>query len=314
MVTGVELGKIMDNNSFMNHKFKSGFVALIGRPNVGKSSLFNNFIGQKITITSEKPQTTRNSLRGILTTEDYQIVWVDTPGLHRPLHRLGDQMNRAAQLVLPDVDLILWVLDSSAGFTPADQKVADILKGTTPPGFVLWNKDDLVADNNAPPQIEAFERKFRVSAQTGRGIPQLLAAIADQLPVGPAFYPPDQITDHPERFNAAEFLREKVLQFTQDEVPHAIAVQVEEMKERSNGRIYIEATLYVERDSQKGIIIGAGGERLKNIGKAAREDLELLLDAPVFLNLWVKVRKNWRNHEASLKEFGYWDDTRDRDS
>lgn len=299
----MELGKSM------NHQFKSGFVALVGRPNVGKSSLFNTFVGQKITIISEKPQTTRNALRGILTTEDYQVVWVDTPGLHRPLHRLGDQMNRAAQLVLPDVDLILWVLDSSAGLTPADQKVAEILKGTTVPVFVVWNKNDLVAADNQPPKIDSYERQFRVSAQTGQGISELLAQIVDQLPVGPAFYPPDQLTDHPERFIAAEFLREKVLQFTQDEVPHAIAVQVEEMKERSNGRIYIEATLYVERDSQKGIIIGAGGQRLKSIGKAAREELELLLDAPVFLNLWVKVRKNWRNHEASLKEFGYWDET-----
>ncbi|HBF39038.1 MAG TPA: GTPase Era [Firmicutes bacterium] len=296
----------------MNNKFKSGFVGLIGRPNVGKSTLLNTFIGQKITITSEKPQTTRNSLRGILTTDEYQVVWIDTPGLHQPLHRLGDQMNRAAQSVIPDVDLILWVLDGSAGFTSADKKVAAILKGSTTPIFILWNKDDLVAEGSELPKLDLGDKQFRVSAQTGRGIPELLAEIVKELPIGPAFYPPDQLTDHPEKFVVAEFLREKALQFTQDEVPHAVAVQVEEMKERSNGLIYIEATLYVERDSQKGIIIGAGGERLKSIGKAAREDLERLLDAPVYLNLWVKVRKNWRNNEASLKEFGYWkEETRD---
>jgi GTP-binding protein Era len=301
----VELGEIMNN------KFKSGFVALVGRPNVGKSSLLNSFIGQKITITSEKPQTTRNQLRGILTTDDYQVVWIDTPGLHKPLHQLGDQMNHAAKSVLSDVDVVLWVLDAAAGLTAADQKVAALLKDIEVPLLVLWNKNDLITPETVLPEnpISGFDKQFRVSAQTGQGLDELLAEIVDELPYGPAFYPPDQLTDHPERFIAGEFLREQVLRFTEDEVPHSIAVQVEEMKERSNGRIYINATIYVERDSQKGIIIGAKGERLKNIGQAARENLERLLDAPVYLSLWVKVRKNWRNNEVFLKEFGYWEET-----
>jgi GTP-binding protein Era len=298
----------MNNNSYTNNTFKSGFVALAGRPNVGKSSLLNSLIGQKITITSEKPQTTRNTLRGILTTENYQVVWIDTPGLHRPLHQLGDQMNRATRTVLFDADIILWVLDAGAGLTAADKKVAATFEGVDTPIIAVWNKDDLMAPGSLLPEIAGFDKQFRVSAQTGQGLPELLSAVVDCLPPGPAFYPPDQLTDHPERFIAAEFLREQVLHFTEDEVPHAIAVQVEEMKERSNGRIYINATIYVERDSQKGIIIGAKGERLKNIGQAARENLERLLDAPVYISLWVKVRKNWRNNENFLKEFGYWEE------
>jgi GTP-binding protein Era len=297
----------MNNNSFKNTKFKSGFVALVGRPNVGKSSLLNSLMGQKITITSEKPQTTRNALKGILTTDEYQVVWIDTPGLHKPLHQLGDRMNRATRTALFDVDIILWILDAGAGLTAADKKVAVTLKGINAPVFVVWNKDDLVAPGSKLPEIVEFDKQFRVSAQTGQGLAQLLEEVVNGLQAGPAFYPPDQLTDHPERFIAAEFLREQVLRFTDDEVPHAIAVQVEEMKERSNGRIYINATIYVERDSQKGIIIGAKGERLKNIGQAARENLELLLDAPVYLSLWVKVCKNWRNNEVFLKEFGYWE-------
>ncbi|HBE80079.1 MAG TPA: GTPase Era [Firmicutes bacterium] len=300
----------------MMNKFKSGFVALVGRPNVGKSSLLNSFIGQKITITSEKPQTTRNQLRGILTTDDYQVVWIDTPGLHKSLHQLGDQMNRAAKSVLSDVDVVLWVLDAGAGLTAADQKVAALLKDIKVPLLVVWNKNDLITPETILPElpmlipnpIQRFDKQFRVSAQTGQGLDELLAEVVDELPNGPAFYPPDQLTDHPERYIAGEFLREQVLRFTEDEVPHSIAVQVEEMKERSNGRIYINATIYVERDSQKGIIIGAKGERLKNIGQAARENLERLLDAPVYLSLWVKVRKNWRNSEVFLKEFGYWEE------
>jgi GTP-binding protein Era len=294
----------------MNNKFKSGFVALVGRPNVGKSSLLNTLIGQKITIISEKPQTTRNQLRGILTTEDYQVVWIDTPGLHKPLHQLGDRMNRTARSVLFDVDIVLWVLDAGAGFTAADQRIVDTLKGIPAPVILVWNKNDLITPDSILTDIPGFDKRFRVSAQTGQGLPELLEEVVNGLSIGPAFYPPDQLTDHPERFIAAEFLREQVLHFTEDEVPHSIAVQVEEMKERSNGKVYINATIYVERDSQKGIIIGAKGERLKNIGQAARENLELLLDTPVYLSLWVKVRKNWRNNDAFLKEFGYGEEDR----
>lgn len=291
----------------MKQNFKSGFVALIGRPNVGKSSLMNTFLGQKITITSDKPQTTRNQIRGILTGKNYQIVWLDTPGIHKPLHKLGTKMNEKAKAALGSVDLVLWVLDASKGYTAADQKIAAELGSCDVPLLVVWNKTDLLETPAELPPLAGFERIFKVSAQTGDGIESLLETIVGLLPEGPAYYPEDMVTDHPERYIAAELIREQLLRHTEDEVPHSIAVQVEEMKERDNGKIYIEAVIYVERDSQKGIVIGAKGERLKAIGRDAREAIEALLDAPVFLNLWVKVRKNWRNNLSSLNEFGYGD-------
>jgi GTP-binding protein Era len=286
---------------------KSGFVALTGRPNVGKSSLVNTFVGQKITITSEKPQTTRNQLRGILTGDDFQIIWLDTPGLHRPLHQLGTQMVEQAQTALANVDLALWVLDAAAGFTPADHKVAAELQGVKIPLFVVWNKIDRIEAETALPEIPGFREVFRVSAHSGEGIAALLDAVIRVLPQGHFYYPPDQVADFPERFIAAELIREQVLAHTEEEVPHSVAVRVGEMKERPDGMVYIEAEVYVERDSQKGIIIGAKGSRLKQIGAAARKTVEEMLDAPVYLNLWVKVRKNWRNNERDLKEFGYWE-------
>jgi GTP-binding protein Era len=299
MADGVEGGRM--------NQTKSGFVALAGRPNVGKSSLLNTFVGQKITITSEKPQTTRNQLRGILTGADYQIIWLDTPGLHRPLHQLGTQMVAQAQTALANVDLALWVLDASAGLTPADQKVAAELKGVKIPLFVVWNKVDRIEAETVLPEIPGFPKVFRVSAHSGAGIAALLEEVVQALPRGYFYYPPDQVADFPERFIAAELIREQVLAHTEEEVPHSVAVQVEQMKERPDGMFYVEALVYVERDSQKGIIIGAGGSRLKQIGAAARQNIETMLDAPVYLNLWVKVRKNWRNNERDLKEFGYWE-------
>jgi GTP-binding protein Era len=286
---------------------KSGFVALVGRPNVGKSSLLNTLIGQKITITSEKPQTTRNQLRGILTGDHYQIIWMDTPGLHRPLHRLGTQMVEQTWNTLKNVDLALWMLDASAGYTPADQKVAARLAEAGAPIYVVWNKIDLIEPGTALPEIPDFNRVFQLSAHSGQGVAELLAAVVATLPEGPFYYPPDQVADHPERFIVAELIREQVLKYTEDEVPHSVAVIVEQLKERAGGKVYIEAHIYVERDSQKGIIIGANGARLKKIGAAARPLIEELLNAPVYLDLWVKVRKNWRNQEKDLKEFGYWE-------
>lgn len=288
--------------------FKSGFVALVGRPNVGKSTLLNRIIGQKITITSDKPQTTRNQLRGILTGSDYQIIWVDTPGLHRPLHHLGEKMVKAAQTALAHVDLVLWILDADAGFRPADRKVAELLNSVKQPLFVVWNKIDLISpDQELQIDQEGIRARkiFRVSAQSGVGIPELIDSLIIQLPPGPAYYPPEMITDHPERFIIAEYIREQVLNHTEEEVPHSVAVQIEDFKKRPNGQVYIEATIYVERDSQKGIIIGAKGSRLKAIGAGARVEIEQLIDSPVYLNLWVKVRKNWRNSEKTLQEFGY---------
>ncbi|MGD8400252.1 MAG: GTPase Era [Bacillota bacterium] len=286
---------------------KSGFVALVGRPNVGKSSLLNALIGQKITITSAKPQTTRNQLRGILTGDHYQIVWLDTPGLHRPLHQLGTQMVEQTRTALRHVDLALWMLDAAAGYTPVDQKVAAQLAVAATPLYVVWNKMDLVAAGTTPEEIPGFNRVFQVSVHSGQGLAELLAAVVDALPEGPFYYPPDQVADHPERFIVAELIREQVLTYTEDEVPHAVAVLVDQLQERPGGKIYIAAQIFVERDSQKGIIIGAKGARLKKIGAAARPLIEELLDAPVYLDLWVKVRKNWRNQEKDLKEFGYWE-------
>lgn len=291
---------------------KSGFVALVGRPNVGKSSLLNTFIGQKITITSDKPQTTRNQLRGILTGEDYQIIWVDTPGMHRPLHQLGAQMLEQAQSALTDVDLALWVLDAAAGYTPSDQKVAAFLQEAKIPVFVVWNKIDLLDAATAVPEISGFTNVYRVSARSGSGVDELLQAVVNALPVGPFYYPPDQVADHPERFIAAELIREQVLLRTEEEIPHSVAVQVETMTERPEGKFYLDVNIFVERESQKGIIIGAGGKKLKEIGSAARQAIEAMLDAPVYLNLWVKVRKNWRNNERDLKEFGYWQNNKNK--
>lgn len=295
-------------------EYRSGFVALIGRPNVGKSTLLNRIIGQKITITSDKPQTTRNQLRGILSGPNYQIIWVDTPGLHKPLHLLGEQMVKTAQRALANVDLVLWILDAEAGYRPADDKVAQLLSSTGQPLFAVWNKIDLVA---AGQELELGReglpilKTFKVSALSGAGIEELIAGVVAQLPPGPAYYPPEMITDHPEQFIIAEYIREQVLNQTEEEIPHSVAVQIEEFKKRPNGQVYIAANIYVERDSQKGIIIGAKGGRLKAIGAAARVEIEKLLDAPVYLNLWVKVRKNWRNSDKILREFGYGGEEQD---
>jgi GTP-binding protein Era len=288
--------------------FKSGFAALVGRPNVGKSTLLNKAVGQKVTITSDKPQTTRNQLRGILTSPNYQIVWVDTPGLHRPLHQLGSKMVKTAQGALSQVDVVLWVLDAAAGFKPADRKVAEILSQIKQPLFVVWNKIDLLAGDQealvVPEQIHP-RKVLRVSAVSGAGVPDLIDSLVAELPNGPVYYPPEMITDHPERFLVAEYIREQVLNQTEEEIPHSVAVQIDEFAKRPNGQVYIEAVIYVERDSQKGIIIGAKGSRLKAIGAGARVEIEALLEAPVYLNLWVKVRKNWRNNDQTLQEFGY---------
>lgn len=290
--------------------FKSGFIAIVGRPNVGKSTLLNRIVGQKITITSDKPQTTRNQLRGILNGPNYQIIWVDTPGLHRPLHQLGEKMVRTAQAALAHVDIVLWVLDAGTGFGPADHKVAELLSTIGQPLFAVWNKTDLVAGDREL-KIDSHigvQDVFKVSAKTGAGISQLIKALVTQLPSGPAYYPPEMITDHPEQFIITEYIREQVLTHTAEEVPHSVAVQIDEFAKRPNGQVYIQATIYVERDSQKGIIIGAKGSRLKEIGASARVDIEQLIDSSVYLDLWVKVKKDWRNNERILQEFGYGGD------
>jgi GTP-binding protein Era len=296
----------------MQDNFKSGFIALVGRPNVGKSSFLNAVVGEKIVITSEKPQTTRNQIRGFSNGDHYQIVWIDTPGIHRPFHQLGEQMVRTAYAALSGADLVLWILDAAEGVTDGDLEVAKVLREACVQNpeltvFTVWNKIDLKA-LESPVEIPGFTNVHKVSAATGQGLMELMDALVEALPEGPEYYPEDIITDHPERFIVAEFIREQVLNHTQEEIPHSVAVQIEQMQERPNGRMYIEAIIYVERDSQKGIIIGAKGERLKKIGSEARKTIEDLLQIPIFLNVWVKVRKKWRNNEAALKEFGYWEE------
>jgi len=289
----------------MSNIFKSGFAVLIGRPNVGKSSLLNAFIGQKIVITSEKPQTTRNQVRGITTGPNYQIIWIDTPGLHQPLHRLGKRMIRTAHEAFSGADLLLWVLDASQGLTGSDLEVAETIKNIGElTVFIVWNKTDLKPAERLA-EIPGFDTVYLVSAVTGKGLPELQAAVVAALPEGPQYYPAEMVTDHPELFCIAEFIREQVLNHTMEEIPHSVAVRIERMEERPNGLKFIEAVIYVERESQKGIIIGAKGTLLKKIGSAARKEIEELLETPVFLNLWVKVSKKWRNNETALKEFGY---------
>lgn len=297
-------------NKPSNKNFKSGFVALVGRPNVGKSSLMNAFLGQKITITSDKPQTTRNQIKGILTSSDYQIIWMDTPGIHKPLHKLGEKMNEKAKSAIGNVEVVMWILESQKGLTAADKIIAEDLRRCKVPVFLVWNKVDLLEEERDFEEVAGFDQVFKVSATTGEGLEQLLQAVVKKLPRGPLYYPEDMLTDHPERFIVSELIREQMLLQTQDEIPHSVVVQIENMKERDNGMIFVEAVIYAERDSQKGIIIGAGGSRLKAIGRDARATIEEFLDAKVYLDIWVKVRKNWRNNINSLKEFGYNDEER----
>ncbi|HET7628425.1 MAG TPA: GTPase Era [Bacillales bacterium] len=294
--------------------FKSGFVALIGRPNVGKSTLMNRMVGEKIAIMSDKPQTTRNRVQGIVTTETSQIIFVDTPGIHKPKHKLGEYMTKTAHQTLNQVDLILFLVDVSEGYGKGDQYIIDRLNEIDTPVFLILNKIDAVHPDELLPIIESYRRKsnFReiipISALNGNNLNTLTSEIEKVLEPGPKYYPEDQVTDHPERFIAAELIREKVLHLTREEVPHSIAVVIEqiERKEKKN-LVIIHAAILVERSSQKGIIIGKQGVMLKEIGKRAREDIAKLFGSKVFLELWVKVQKDWRNKDYLLEDFGYRD-------
>lgn len=292
----------------MKDSFHSGFITLIGRPNAGKSTLLNQIIGRKIAITSDKPQTTRRTIQGVLTEDDFQAVFIDTPGVHKPQHRLGENMNRHAIQALDAVDLIFWVIDATKIDKGSDRLLTDRITGSSAPVYALFNKADLAPDIDPEKYLQSAGLTqlpwLKVSAVTGEGIPQLIQVVKSHLPIGPVYYPDGMLTDHPEQFVAAEFIREAVLKNTQDEVPHSVAIAIEEMETRANGKVYIRAQIYSERDSQKGILIGAEGKLLKKIGMEARLEIESLLDAPVFLELWVKTRKDWRNSTASLKEWG----------
>ncbi|WP_214854842.1 MULTISPECIES: GTPase Era [unclassified Exiguobacterium] len=295
--------------------FKSGFVSIIGRPNVGKSTFLNRVIGQKIAIMSDKPQTTRNKIQGVYTTEDVQTIFIDTPGIHKPKHKLGDFMMKVATNALREVDAILFMVNVTEQKGKGDDFIIEKLKELDTPIILVMNKVDLIHPNDIPPIIESYKNELEfaavvpISALQGNNVGPLLEEIAKILPEGPMYYPADQVTDHPERFIISEMIREKVLQKTRDEVPHSIAVAIDQIKTRENGNMVdVHATILIERDSQKGIIIGKRGALLKEIGSEARTDIEMLLGTKVYLNLWVKVQKDWRNKAGQLRELGFRDD------
>ncbi len=297
----------------VTQKYKSGFVAVIGRPNVGKSTLLNQLVGQKIAIVSDTPQTTRNRILGILTLQDAQILFLDTPGIHKPHHKLGEFMVKSARSALREVDLILFVSDVTESVGPGERFILDMLEEETAPVVLVLNKVDLLPKEKLLPLITKYSgfREFMavvpISALTGDNTDRLLDVIKEALPEGPQYYPEDEITDQPERVVAAELIREKIFRLTRDEIPHSTAVEVEEMKTRANGDVFLRATIYVERDSQKGIIIGSAGTMLKEIGRQARIEMENIFGSRFFVDLWVKVKKDWRNKEGSLRSFGYDD-------
>ena len=297
-------------NETVKH-YKSGFVAVVGRPNVGKSTLLNQIIGQKIAIVSDTPQTTRNRILGILTLPDAQILFLDTPGIHKPQHKLGEYMVNSARSALREIDLILFVSDVTESVGPGERFIIDMLKDEKTPVVLVLNKVDLVAKDKLLPIISQYSafRDFAaivpVSALAGSNVDRLLSVIKDLLPEGPQYYAEDEVTDQPERVVAAEFIREKIFRLTREEIPHSTAVEVEEMKTRPNGDVFLRATIYVERESQKGIIIGAKGAMLKEIGQQARLDMENIFGSRFFVDLWVKVKNDWRNKEGSLRMFGY---------
>lgn len=291
--------------------FRSGFVALIGRPNVGKSTLMNAFIGEKMAIISDKPQTTRNQIRGILTTDAMQVVFLDTPGIHKPQHKLGERMVKTAIRTLQEVDLILFLVDAVAGPGAGDDFIIEQLRSVNTPVILVVNKADQTGIDEAMQLVSLYQPRYSfadtlaVSALEGLNQEQLLSLIVQKLPEGPQYYPEDMVTDQPERFIVAELIREKILTLTREEIPHAVAVEILSMSRRE-GRdlVDIEANVYVERDSQKGIIIGKKGAMLKEVGQLARHDIEALLGTPVFLQLWVKVKADWRNKQATWQAFG----------
>ncbi|MBE7102169.1 GTPase Era [Bacillus cereus] len=299
----------------MNRKgYKSGFVSIIGRPNVGKSTFLNRIIGQKIAIMSDKPQTTRNKIQGVYTENDSQVVFIDTPGIHKPKHKLGDFMVKMAQTTLKEVDIVLFMVNATEGYGRGEEFIIEKLQETKQPVFLVINKIDQVHPEQLLELIDRYRKLYEfaeivpISALDGNNVEALIGAIKKYLPEGPQYYPDNQVTDHPERFIISELIREKVLHLTREEVPHSVAVVIDAIQKREGGAVYINATIVVERASQKGIIIGKQGKMLKEVGKRARFDIEALLGSKVFLEVWVKVQKDWRNKMSQLRDLGFRED------
>jgi len=291
--------------------FKAGYVALIGRPNVGKSTLMNALLGQKLSIVTAKPQTTRHRVLGILSDKDYQMIFLDTPGLLIPRYKLQETMVRAARSAIEEADVLLYMIEPEDKISPANRSILSDLIQTKKPLILSINKIDLTEKDNLLPIIEDYSKSFSltsiipISALKSDGLDKLKQLLIDNLPVGFPFYPPDTITDQPERFFVAEIIREKIFQKYGEEIPYSTTVTAEEFKERDQGKDYIRAVIYVERNSQKGIIIGKQGAALKRMGQVAREETEMFLGRPVYLELFVKVKEKWRQKEAILRELGY---------
>lgn len=295
--------------------YKSGFISIIGRPNVGKSTFLNRVVGQKIAIMSDKPQTTRNKVQGVVTTEDSQMVFIDTPGIHKPKHKLGDFMMKVAKNTLKEVDLVLFMANADESLGKGDEFIMDMLGDSGTPVVLVLNKIDLIHPDELIGVIDTyrgqmdFDEIVPISALQGNNVERLMEVIKEYLPEGPQYYPADQVTDHPERFIISELIREKVLHLTREEIPHSVAVVIERIAKREGqDTVDVSATIVVERDSQKGIVIGKRGALLKEVGTRARQDIEMLLGSKVYLELWVKVQKDWRNRSNQLREYGFRDD------
>jgi len=289
---------------------KSGFAGIVGRPNVGKSTLLNAILGEKIAIVSDKPQTTRNTIRGIYTDDDHQIIFIDTPGIHKPKTKLGSFMTEAALNTLKEVEAVIFIVDDLMSAGPGDRFIMDMLAQIDTPRLLVINKIDKMPPEDFKQAFEEYEATgifdgvFGISALTGKNVDLLLEKIKSLMPEGPMYFPEDMITDHPERFIITEIIREKMLHYLEDEVPHGVAVDIESYEEGEK-LTKIGAVIYCEKKSHKGIIIGKEGKKLKGIGKSARIEIEALLGTKVFLEIWVKVKENWRDSDYALGSFGY---------
>jgi len=292
--------------------FKSGFVTIIGRPNVGKSTLINSIIGEKLLIMSDKPQTTRNKIQTIFNDDESQIIFLDTPGIHKPKNKLGEQMVLSARETLTEVDVIVFLVDESKKIGPGDEYILNILRDVNTPVILGINKIDLLKPNDFKELYEIYsefdfiEDIIGLSAANGTNVEKLIGLIKSKLSEGPQYFPSYMVTDKPERFIVSEIIREKLLHYLQEEVPHGVAVEINSMSKRQEKEIVdIEATIFCEKDSHKAIIIGKNGRKIKGIGKSAREEIERLLGSKVYMDLWVKVKKDWRDNDLILRNLGY---------